>query len=198
MGVLIKKGGKVMTQFYQPVLETSRLILKKISLEDAEDMFEYASDPEVAKYVTWEYHKSMEDSLNLIKRMLSISEKGDVAFWGLYLKENGKLIGTFELNIDRKNMMGEIAFVLSKKYWNKGLMTEAVRKVIEFGFEKLNLNRIQARCMAENISSERVMQKAGMKLEGILREALFVKGRFWDMKMYSILKREYENCFKMP
>ncbi|MEQ2130644.1 GNAT family protein [Caldanaerobacter subterraneus KAk] len=178
--------------FYQPVLETSRLILKKISLEDAEDMFEYASDPEVTKYVSWEYHKNIEDSLNLIKRILSISDKEEVAIWGLYLKENEKLIGTCELNIDRKNMIGEIAFALGKKYWNKGIMTEAVREVIEFGFEKLNLNRIQARCMVENIASERVMQKVGMKFEGILREALFAKGRFWDMKMYSILKREYE------
>ena len=193
MGILIKKEGEIMAQFYQPVLETSRLILKKISLEDAEDMFEYAKDPEVTKYVSWDYHKSIEDSVKFINFLLSKYERGEPANWGLYLKENGKLIGTCGfLFIDGRNMIGEIGYVLGKKYWNKGIMTEAVREVIEFGFEQLNLNRIQARCIVENIASERVMQKVGMKFEGVLREVVFVKGRFWDMKMYSILKREYE------
>jgi len=180
--------------FYQPILETSRLILKKISSEDAEDMFEYASDPEVTKYLSsWEYHKNIEDSLKFINLLLSRYEKGNPSDWGVYLKENGKLIGTCGFSfIDEKNMVGEVGYVLGRKYWNKGIMTEAVRKVIEFGFEKLNLNRIQARCKVENIASERVMQKVGMKFEGVLREAVFAKGRFWDMKMYSILKREYE------
>ncbi|ABY93105.1 GCN5-related N-acetyltransferase [Thermoanaerobacter mathranii subsp. mathranii str. A3] len=182
-----------MEKFYQPVLETPRLILKKISLEDAEDMFEYARDPEVTKYVSWEYHKSIEDSVKFINLLLSKYANSEPSDWGLYLKENGKLIGTCGyVFIDEKNMTGEIGYVLGKKYWNKGFMTEAVKKVIEFGFKKLNLNRIQARCKVENIPSERVMQKVGMKFEGILRETVFIKGRFWDMKMYSILKREYE------
>ncbi|EGD52418.1 GCN5-related N-acetyltransferase [Thermoanaerobacter ethanolicus JW 200] len=182
-----------MAKFYQPILETPRLILKKISLEDAEDMFEYARDPEVTKYVSWEYHKSIEDSVKFINLLLSKYANSEPSDWGLYLKENGKLIGTCGyVFIDEKNMTGEIGYVLGKKYWNKGFMTEAVKKVIEFGFEKLNLNRIQARCKVENIPSERVMQKVGMKFEGILRETVFIKGRFWDMKMYSILKREYE------
>jgi len=85
----------------------------------------------------------------------------------------------------------EIAYALSRKYWRKGLMTEAVKEVIKFGFEKMNLNRIYARCFPENIGSYRVMEKAEMQFEGILRKQMFIKGKFQDMKLYSILRREY-------
>lgn len=79
----------------------------------------------------------------------------------------------------------------------KGLVTEAVKEVIKHGFEKMNLNRIYARCFVENIGSQKVLEKVGMKFEGILREQLFIKGAFRDMKIYSILRKEYyEQGFK--
>lgn len=179
-----------------PILETPRLILRKISLEDAQDIFDYAKDPEVSKYVSWEPHKSIEDSIKFIEYMLNKYEKEGYGDWGIEYKENKKLIGTCGfIWWDRKNYKAEIGYVLSREYWNQGLMTEAVREVIKFGFERMFLNRIQARCKVENIASEKVMQKIGMKFEGILREDVFVKGRFWDMKLYSILRKEFYQSF---
>jgi ribosomal-protein-alanine N-acetyltransferase len=85
----------------------------------------------------------------------------------------------------------EIGYALSRRYWGEGYMSEAVNAVIEFGFREMLLNRIMARCEVNNIASARVMEKVGMQLEGILRQHLFVKGRYWDLKIYSILREEF-------
>ncbi|MCS7202783.1 MAG: GNAT family N-acetyltransferase [Dictyoglomus sp.] len=175
-----------------PVLETPHLILRKISLSDAEDLFEYAKDKEITKYLSWEPHKSIEDSVRFIEFMLIKYEREGYGDWGIEFKENRKLIGTCGyVWWDRKNSKAEIGYVLSRKYWKRGLMTEAVKEIIKFGFEKMFLNRIQARCIIENIASERVMQKVGMKFEGILREDIFIRGNYWDTKLYSILRKEF-------
>lgn len=175
-------------------LETGRIILRKMSMHDTNDLFEYASEPEVAQFVTWEYHKSIADSKKFLKSILQKYKEHKVAPWGIVLKENNKLIGTGGYVWWNPNhRSAEIGYALSKKYWNKGLMTEAVRGIIRFGFEKMELNRIEARCKPENAASEKVLQKCGMKLEGILRQQMFAKGEYQDLKMYSILKEEYKN-----
>jgi len=174
-----------------PTLETERLILRKLRLEDAKDLFEYASDKEVTKYVTWEPHKSIEDSINLIKFTHERYEKREGIIWGIVCKENKKVIGTCDISPVTKHFRAEIAYALSRDYWGKGIMTEAVKEAIRFGFEKMNLNRIQAMCIPENIGSYRVMEKVGMKYEGLIREYMYIKGKFQDLKLYSILRIEY-------
>ena len=89
------------------------------------------------------------------------------------------------------NNVGEIGYVLSSKFWNLGIGYEAAKKILNFGFETLNLNRIEVKYMAENIKSEKLSKKLGMKFEGITREAVFCKGEYRDIAMASILKKEY-------
>jgi [ribosomal protein S5]-alanine N-acetyltransferase len=86
----------------------------------------------------------------------------------------------------------EMAYVLARSHWGRGLMTEAVRAVIRFGFERMGLNRIEARCISENAASARVMEKAGMTYEATFRQREFIKGEYRDMKVYSVLRREWE------
>jgi ribosomal-protein-alanine N-acetyltransferase len=174
-----------------PTLYTERLILRKLTLDDAKDLFEFASDPEVAKYVSWEPHRSIEDSINLIKFTHERYEKREGIIWGIVYRENNKVIGTCDISPAIKHFRAEIAYAISRDYWGKGLMTEAVKEAIKFGFEKMNLNRIQAMCIPENIGSYRVMEKVGMKYEGLIREYLYIKGKFQDLKLYSILRIEY-------
>jgi ribosomal-protein-alanine N-acetyltransferase len=175
-----------------PTLETERLILRKICLDDAEDIFEYAVEPDVATYVSWEPHTSIKDSINFINSLTQRYEKTGLSEWGLVYKKNKKCIGTCGyLWWHTYHARAELGFALSKKYWNRGLMTEALREVVKFGFEKMKLNRIEARCFIANRASENVMQKIGMKFEGIQREGLFTKGEYYDLKVYSILRREY-------
>jgi [ribosomal protein S5]-alanine N-acetyltransferase len=175
-----------------PTLETPRLLLRKLTIEDAQDIFAYASDPDVSRYVTWETHRTIEDSIKFIQFAMQRYEKEPIGTWGIVMKETNRLIGTCDyFNWDPKHRRAEIGYVLAKQYWNQGLMTEAIREVIRYGFETMQLNRIEAQCFMENIASERVMQKVGMTFEGILREYAWIKNKFVDLKVYSLLRTEY-------
>jgi [ribosomal protein S5]-alanine N-acetyltransferase len=171
-----------------PALETSRLVLRRMRESDADDVFAYASDPAVAEHTSWEPHASIEESRVFAARMA----RSTGCSWAIEHKAHLKLIGTigYQPRIV-PGVRGEISFALSRHYWGQGLMTEALTEVIHFGFAVLGLNRIEARCKVENAASARVMEKSGMTFEGILRETSFSKGRFLDLKMYSILRREW-------
>ncbi|SFQ41281.1 ribosomal-protein-alanine N-acetyltransferase [Psychrobacillus psychrotolerans] len=175
-----------------PILETERLILRKVTEEDIEDMYLYGSDEEVSKYVTWNTHETIADTKGFVEFVLNKYENKQVSPWGIEYKENGKFIGTIDFVWWQPNhKIAEIGYVISKDYWGKGLTTEVAKELVKFGFEEMDLVRVQARCDVENIASARVMEKAGMTLEGIIRKGIFVKGEHRDLKMYSILKEEF-------
>ncbi|MFH1368156.1 MAG: GNAT family protein [Elusimicrobiota bacterium] len=175
-----------------PTLKTKRLILRKLKMSDACDIYEYGRDPLVSRYTIWARHKSIKDTRGFLKYVQREYRKAVPESWGMILKENGKLIGTCGFNNYNSNFRkAEIGYAMSRKYWGKGLMTEAVEAMLDFGFGKLKLNRICAHCMIDNKGSEKVMKKCGMKFEGIMREGIFVKGKPRDLKMYAILKKEW-------
>lgn len=175
-----------------PILETERFILRKVTKEDIEDMYLYGSDEEVSKYVTWNTHETIADTKGFVEFVLNKYVNKQVSPWGIEYKENGKFIGTIDFVWWQPNhKIAEIGYVISKDYWGKGLTTEVAKELVKFGFEEMDLVRVQARCDVENIASARVMEKAGMTLEGIIRKGIFVKGEHRDLKMYSILKEEF-------
>lgn len=171
-----------------PQLETERLRLRKLLLGDAEDIFAYASDDEVTKYMIWDAHKTLEDSQGFINFTLGRYEKDDAGEWGIILKETGTLIGTIGFpRHDKKNCQAEIGYVLGRRYWGQEFMPEAVGVILQFAFTEMELNRIECCHFLPNEKSGRVMQKIGMSFEGIAREKIFAKGQFWDTKQYAIL-----------
>ena len=175
-----------------PTIETERLLLRKITLNDASDMFEYASNPEVSEYTMWSTHVSIEDTKYFLKSLTKMYKKRELVDWGIVHKADKKFIGTCGfVEWSMTHSRGELGYALSGRYWGEGYMSEAVNAIIEFGFREMLLNRIAARCEVNNIASARVMEKVGMQLEGILRQQLFVKGRYWDLKIYSILREEF-------
>ncbi len=175
-----------------PTLETERLVLRAMSLNDAEDMFVYASDPNVARYVTWPAHQSVDDSTGFLRFIEQRYAAGDAYDWGLVLKATGRLVGTCGyVKWNKNHHVGEIGYALGSDYWGRGLVTEATRKVIDFGFTEMQLNRIEAWCKLENLGSERVMQKVGMQFEGVARQKMFVKGSYHDLKQYAILRQDW-------
>lgn len=181
-------------QLYEvPRLETERLILRKITLDDAKDIFEYAHQIEVSEFLLWSPHQSIQDSINFIKFAEDKFVNDGWIIFGIELKEKSKLIGTIDIRGWKEvNNCADTGYVISKPYWNKGITTEALRTVIKFCFEELHLNRLEAHCEEENIGSWHVMQKCGMKYEGTLREKVYVKEKYRSMKMYSILRSEYK------
>ena len=175
-----------------PTLETERLILRKMTLDDAEAVFAYASDPEVTRYVIWDTHRAIEDSKRFLHTVVERYENAEAADWGIVYKGNGRFIGgcgIVQWNSDHAR--AEMGYVLSREHWGRGLIPEAVRAMITFGFERMSLNRIEARCMTENVASARVMEKARMIYEGTFQQREYIKGAYRDIKLYAILKSEY-------
>src|SRR5690606_3577171 len=103
-----------------------------------------------------------------------------------------KCIGCIDLNIDIENDKSIFGYVLNRKFWNKGIMTEALEEIIRINFEELCLNRIEAMHFVGNEASGKVMSKCGMKYEGMRKKELFIKGKYWDIVHYGLIKEEWE------
>ena len=185
----MRSGGKLGDL---PTIETDRLILRKMTLGDADAVFAYASDPEVTRYVIWDAHRTIEDSRAFLDLTARGYESGADLAWGIVYKGDHRFVGTCGFaSLEPEHARAEIGYVISREYRGRGLAPEAVRAMIRFGYERMNLNRIEARCIAENAASARVMQKAGMTYEGTLRQREFIKGAYRDMELYAILKSGY-------
>ncbi len=172
-----------------PVLETPRLILRPMRMQDDKDLYAYASDPEVSKYVLWDAHKSLMQSRQFLRAALRQYRKGMPASFAIVLKSSGRMIGTIGymwINTDHRS--AEVGYSLAREHWNQGLMTEALRCVLQHGFDTLHLNRIEAQHDVDNPASGHVMQKVGMRYEGTLRQRLTNKGRPIDVALYAILR----------
>ncbi|MEW6508309.1 MAG: GNAT family protein [Bacteroidota bacterium] len=175
-----------------PAIETERLLLRGFSENDINDIFEYASVNIVSEFLPWKAHRSLDDTRAFLKMSAEMFEKQSNIDFAIVLKEENKVIGGISIRKwNDSNRCADLGYVLSSKYWGRGIMTEAIKRIIKFGFEELNANRIEAHCDENNHGSYRAMEKAGMKYEGKLREKIFMKGKFVTMNFYSILKSEF-------
>jgi [ribosomal protein S5]-alanine N-acetyltransferase len=170
-------------------LQTPRLILRKLELSDAEDIFAYASDPQVTAYTSWTTHQSIDDTYEYLRNFVFELYRSDKGMdWGIIEKASGKLIGTCGLYASPEHRRATLGYVLNRDYWGQGLVTEAAKTAIAFGFHVMQLQRIQAICDVAHLASARVLEKSGMQFEGILHNYLFEKDRSWDVKMYAITR----------
>lgn len=175
-----------------PDLTTERLILRKIRLSDAPDMYEYSKDPDVTKFLLWDPHPNVEHTRNYIDYLQDRYRDGKYYDWAVVIRSTGKMIGTCGFSaVYPDHRSAEVGYVLNPAFRGQGYAGEALCAVMEFAFRRMALNRVEARCVVENEPSERVMQKVGMQFEGIARSALFVKGAFRDIKVYSMLREEF-------
>ncbi|TWT08516.1 GNAT family N-acetyltransferase [Planococcus sp. CPCC 101016] len=176
-----------------PEIDTERLLLRKIKMNDASDLFEYASQPAVCTFVPWQMHQSIEDSKAFLSLILDGYDQQSKLTWAIELKNSNKMIGTIDFfNWSQKRYKVEIAYVLSPQYWGKGLMAEAANALLSFGFKNMELNKVEASIMLENQQSQRLAEKLGMVREGVARQHMIMKGSFVDMAMYAVLKSEFE------
>lgn len=175
-------------------LETQRLILRRFEVTDADTMFSnWANDPEVSKFLTWETHKDVSETVELLKLWAAGYEDEKVYNWVIELKEIGEVIGGISIvKLENEHQACETGYCISKSYWNKGITTEAFNRVIQFLFEEVELNRICARHDLLNEASGAVMKKCGMQYEGTMREVQRIKGKFCTLSMYSILRSDWE------
>lgn len=169
-------------------IEGERIILRKFTQYDAEAVFEYAGDSETVKWLIWEGVKDIEGAL---KSLNDFSIPG-VGVYAIELKENGKCAGCIDLRLDTANEKAGFGYVLNKKYWNKGYMSEALTALLKLAFDTLELNRVESLHFVGNEASGRVMEKCGMIKEGLSLQELKVKGVFQDVVHYGILRSGWE------
>ncbi len=175
-----------------PTLKTERLILRKLNTDDYIDMYEYACKPEVTEYLLWSPHESLTHTRSYLQSLQPIYRRGEYYDWGIEERYSGKMIGTCGYTeISPSNLRAEVGYVLNPEYCGKGYATEAVMAVIQFAFEELGINRVEARYMTGNGKSLAVMKRCGMGEEGLLREFMLVKGAFRDIGICSITKSEF-------
>lgn len=176
-----------------PTLETEQLVLRKLGMEDAEDMLEYGRDPEIAYRGLWPPLQSLEESRADIAEVLEGYATGSNITWAIEHRADGKMIGRIGLGpYSRMNRRAEIGYAMNRSYWGQGLATEAVRAVVGFAFRELGLNRVQAIVLPDNAGSIRVLEKAGMQREGLLRKYQYVLGDYWDVYLYGVLRSDWE------
>lgn len=175
-----------------PVLYTDRLVLRKISMDDTDDMYEYSKDSEVTKYLLWSPHPDKAYTFEYISYLQNRYKTGDFFDWAIICPESGKMIGTCGFTrFDFQHNSGEIGYVINPKYSGKGIATEASARIIRYGFEELALNRIECKYMIENAASRRVMEKNGMIFEGIRRQGMLIKGNYKDIGICSLLREDF-------
>lgn len=171
-----------------PDLHTPRLLLRKMRLSDAEDMFTYARTPDVSRFLVWSPHRSVEESRGFLAYVADRYAAGLMEDWGIEHRPSGRFIGTAGYFFwDEPHRRAEIHYCLSKEFWGQGLMPEAVAAIVSFGFERMGLHRVEAKCFPDNTGSEKVLRKVGMQYEGLMREGLYAKGVFHDLKTFAIL-----------
>ncbi len=174
-----------------PRLETPRLILRPFRMRDARDVFEYSSDEEVARYVLWDPHRNLSDSRSAIRGIRRLYRQGRPGSWAIEHIQDQKVIGSIGyMWLSPDNRSAEVGYSLSRKYWNRGLMTEALERVLKSAFEDLKLHRVEAQYDIRNPASGRVMEKCGMVKEGVLRERILNKREFVSVGLCAILNPE--------
>lgn len=175
-----------------PVLKTRRLVLRRMRMSDADAIFRYCSDPKVTRYMIFQTHRSLADTRKFMRASEKGYRRGGPPHWAITLRRSGELIGLCGfLPFELMHRRGEFGYWLGKPHWGQGYATEAVEALLAFGFRRMKLNRLQARVLVGNRASARVLEKAGMKFEGVLREYQQIKGKFPNLWFYSMLQREF-------
>ena len=168
-------------------LDAKRILLRKFREDDAQDVFEYASDAETLKYLFWGGVKTVDDARAAIAGVYGTKPE----FFAIELKENKKCIGAIDIRLEPEHEKSGFGYVLNRQYWGKGNMTEALSAILRLCFEKLDLNRVESNHFVGNEGSGKVMAKCGMEMEGVGRQEVKAKGIFHDVVHYGITKERW-------
>ena len=171
-----------------PTLHTERLLLRRIERRDVDDIFEYSHNPETSKFLLWYPHEKKSDTVYYYKAVDKRYKSGEFFDWAIIERSSGKMIGTCGFtSINERDEKAEVGYVINPFYWGRGYATEALLRVIEFGFSDLRLERIEAKYIIGNDASRRVMEKCGMTYEGTLVHSIKAKGRFFDVGVCALV-----------
>jgi len=176
-----------------PNLETERLILRRLNVNDFEEIIALRGNPETMKYIPRPLVKTKEAALEHLTMIEEKIVNTSGINWGITIKENPKIIGVIgHYKIQPENYRAEIGYMSLPETYGKGYITEAIKVVLAYGFDQMNLHSVEAIIDPENIASEKVLLKNGFIKEAHILENELWDGKFWDTVMYSLLKRNFK------
>lgn len=170
-----------------PVLNTPRLCLRALRPSDLADLYAYASDPEIDRYTPWARYTSLAEARADLDNYLLEYERDGFGAWGIEHRADQRLIGITNFSPPHPHhRVTELGYTIARPYWGQGYATEATQALVKFGFEQLQVVRIEAVCLPENRASGRVLQKIGMRYEGLLHNYQIWRGQPCDLQMYAL------------
>lgn len=174
------------------VMVTARLTLRQLEFKDAEAMEKLAGEKDVADTTLSMPHPyPIGSAITFIKARHEAEARGDGCSFAVTLTEDGMFLGVVGLHVSKKHNMAELAYWIGKPYWRNGFCTEAAAKVVQFAFDELELNRVYAAAMTRNPASYKVMEKIGMRFEGVLRNHIRKGDVYEDLRHYGLLRSDY-------
>ena len=175
-------------------INTERWVLRRIVPEDYQMMYEnWAKYKEVCRYFPFNPVEDINIYKEKVYRWVSNYESDTYFHWVIEWNETCELIGTINLgSVEESCLMADTSYMLSPKYWGQGIMTEVLQAILNYAFNEIELNRVQADVFDGNIASEHVLKKCGMQLEGIARQKYYKNGNFIDTAQYAILRSDFK------
>lgn len=175
-----------------PVLETERLVLGAISKSQAVPLLRLRSEDAVMRYIERPRANSLEEVYTFIEAVEEIHAKEEGFTWTISMKDDNRFVGNIGFfRIKKEVWRGELGYAMLPEFWGKGIMSEAIQKALEFGFNTIGFNSIEADINPANEASAKILLKNGFRKEGYIRENVFWNDRFLDTEMYGLLHSEW-------
>jgi len=173
-------------------LKGQKINLRKLTKSDALSIYQNVKDKEISRFTNIPHPYTLKNAKSFIRRTHLGFRKKTAYELGIEL-ESGQVVGGMSLlKVDHKNKNAEVGYWLGKKYWGQGIASESLKLILDFGFKKLKLVRIYARVMHPNTASAKLLEKAGFKYEGRMKQNFLKNGKWMDVLIYAILKEEYK------
>lgn len=174
-------------------IETARLVLRRLEPTDAEMMFRnWTGDDHVTRFLRWDAHKTIEETKKMIRQWIDNYQYESTYYWGMYLKTD-EMIGSIGVTITSEyDYTGALGYKVGSRWWSQGYSSEAARAVIDYMFRNTDIERIDAFSSVENPASGKVMEKSGMRYEGLLRHYYKTRDGFHDCTLYGIIRSDWE------
>lgn len=177
-------------------LEGENIFFKPLSINDAQEIYSYASDEDVSRFIGWKLMNTLNETRELIARMLKRESEDTHLYASIVFKSTQAIIGTAMIfNFDYEANHAELGYVLHRSYWGKGHGTETVDLMNNFAFDELKLHKLHASVVDANIGSARILEKNGFVLEGQLKDYYYIEGRYYDGLFFGKLNpKDQEPC----
>ncbi|BCS52043.1 GNAT family N-acetyltransferase [Geobacter sp. SVR] len=175
-----------------PQLETDRLVLREIVPADAEELFRIFSDEETMQFWSCRPYRSVQQACELIASMAEAKGRRSAIHWGIARRGDNRLIGKCGYNEWRTmHRRGDVSYITARECWGRGIASEALSAVLDYGFHQMDLHSVEAGVTPGNDGSTRMLARLGFRLEGHLRESYWAEDRFVDSLIYSLLREDW-------